>query len=94
MVLYLAVVLFAFLVPYRILMVWVYERTHSVLIAMLMHAALTASVRIFDPIGIAGRELVTYSAAFGAALWCVVAIVALRRRSLQLLTPRTATPPR
>ena len=94
MTVYLPVLLFAFLVPYRILMVWVYERTQSLFLAMLMHAALTGSVRILDPIGIAGRELVIYNAAIGAGLWCVVAVVALRRRSVQPLTPRSATPPR
>jgi membrane protease YdiL (CAAX protease family) len=94
MALFLPVVLFAFLVPYRLLMVWVYERTHSLFLAMLMHAALTGSVRILDPIGIAGLELVTYNAAMGAALWCVVAVVALRRRAVRLITPHTATLPR
>jgi membrane protease YdiL (CAAX protease family) len=77
MAIYLPVVLFAFLIPYRILMVWVYERTQSLLLAMLMHGALTASVRILDPIGIEGRALTLYNAAMGGAIWLVVGVVAL-----------------
>ena len=51
---YLPVMLFSFLPPYRVLMVWVYDRTGSLLLAMLMHASLTASVRTFDPLAISG----------------------------------------
>jgi membrane protease YdiL (CAAX protease family) len=80
--LYLPVVLFAFLIPYRILMVWVYERTQSLFLAMVMHAALTASVRILDPIGITGADLMLYNAAMGGAIWVVVGVVALRARSI------------
>jgi membrane protease YdiL (CAAX protease family) len=82
MAIYLAIVLFAFLVPYRILMVWVYERTQSLFLAMVMHAALTASVRILDPIGITGADLMLYNAAMGGAIWVVVGVVALRARSI------------
>jgi membrane protease YdiL (CAAX protease family) len=69
MVLYLPVMLFAFLLPYRVLMTRVYERTGSLLIGMLMHAALTASVRIFDPLTISGAPILIYNVALGAVLW-------------------------
>ena len=36
---------------YRVLMVWVYDRTESLLVAMLMHASLTASTLILQPAG-------------------------------------------
>lgn len=61
--------LFSFLTPYRMLMTWVYERTGSVLISMLMHAALTTSVRIFDPLAISGVPILIYNLALGAVLW-------------------------
>ncbi len=55
-------------------MVWVYERTGSLLVAMLMHASLTASTMIVEPPGIEGESLVAYD--FGSAIfmWLVVAI--------------------
>ena len=77
------------LTAYRVLMVWVYDRTQSLLVATLMHASLTAStVFIFTPVatGVAG---LIYSATLAAALWIVVAAVAvvhsgpLTRRPLQ-----------
>lgn len=69
MTLYLPIMLFSFLPPYRMLMTWVYERTGSVLISMLMHAALTTSVRIFDPLAISGVPTLIYNLALGAVLW-------------------------
>lgn len=75
MAVYLPVMLFSFLPPYRVLMVWVYDRTGSLLVAMLMHASLTASVRIFDPLGISGVPLITYNLVLAAALWVAVAVV-------------------
>lgn len=33
----------SYLVPYRVLMVWVYDRTNSLLVAVLMHASLIVS---------------------------------------------------
>jgi uncharacterized protein len=76
MVWYLPVMLFSFLPPYRVLMTWVYERTGSLLLGMLMHAALTASVRIFDPLAISGAPILIYNLALGAVLWiAAIAVV-------------------
>ena len=80
MAIYLPVMLFSFLPPYRVLMVWVYDRTGSLLVAMLMHASLTTSVRIFDPLAISGVALLTYNLVLAAALWVVVAAVAVANR--------------
>ncbi len=67
---------FLFLVAFRVLMVWVYDRTGSLLVAILMHASLTASSLILGP-GVAGVHLVTFDLVWAAALWAVVAAVAL-----------------
>jgi membrane protease YdiL (CAAX protease family) len=37
--------------PYRVLMVWVYDRTESLLLAMLMHGSATGSLVIFASLG-------------------------------------------
>jgi membrane protease YdiL (CAAX protease family) len=60
---------------FRLLMVWVYDLTGSLFVAMLMHASLTAGNVILVPAG-TGLALVTWSLVLGAALWVVVARVA------------------
>jgi membrane protease YdiL (CAAX protease family) len=69
-----------YLTAYRVLMVWVYEHTHSIFVAMLMHASFTTSL-LLNPIGLSGARLVTYSFALAAAVWVIVAIVAVRDRA-------------
>jgi uncharacterized protein len=93
--LYIAVLLFSFLIPYRILMVWVYDRTQSVLVVMLMHAPLAAGQLILLPSVITGERAVIFDLVFASALWGVVAAVYLatdrgwRRRPLfSIETPR------
>ena len=66
-----------YLTAFRVLMVWVYDRTESLFVAMLMHVSLTASLLILNPLDISGVHLLAYSFALAAALWVVVAVVAL-----------------
>src|SRR5829696_7083158 len=79
---------------YRVLMVWVYDRTESLLVAMLMHARRTGSRVILA--SLAGMALFTFLLAFGAVLWVVVGAVALAkggrlsRQPRQLLRRRAA----
>lgn len=72
--------LVGFLVAYRVLMVWVYEHTGSLLVAMLMHTSLTASIRIFTPVPNQGVSLFIYDFVLATALWAVVGVVALAKR--------------
>ena len=74
---YLPVLLFSFLPPYRMLMVWVHERTGSVLVAMVMHASLTFSMIILGPSLAPKGPVMTYHLAYAAVLWLVVGAVAL-----------------
>lgn len=67
-VIYLLVALFSFLVPYRILMTWVYRHTRSTFIAVLMHASLTSSMLVLGP-AVSGWKLLAYDLAFGLVLW-------------------------
>ena len=63
--------------PYRVLMVWVYERTNgSLLLAMLMHGSCTGSLVIFASLA-PGWPLFTFLLAFGAVVWVFVGAVAL-----------------
>jgi len=63
---------------FRVLMVWVYDRSGSLLIAMLMHAGLSASTVILAvPMALALVPGLTYDLVLAAALWVFVAAVAV-----------------
>jgi membrane protease YdiL (CAAX protease family) len=62
--------------PYRVLMVWVYDRTESLLLAMLMHGSATGSLVILASL-VPGWPLFTFLLVFGAVLWVLVGAVSL-----------------
>lgn len=79
----LASVLFSIgvLLAYRVLMVWVYDRTGSLLVAILMHTGVTGGVAmILMPLEISVAPLVGWYLALTAALWAVVAAIAAANR--------------
>jgi uncharacterized protein len=84
--LFVMVALFSMLPPIRILMVWVYDRTESVLVAMLMHASFLAfwlmatPGEVMTPDAIAGWDVVAWYVVWAALLWALVAVVAAGRR--------------
>ena len=65
---------FVALPAFRVLMVWLYDHTASLLLAMLMHAVLSASTIVLQPVSPHGQF--TWNFLLGAALWAVVAVVA------------------
>ena len=71
---YLLVALFSFLPPYRILMVWVYQHTRSLLIGILMHASLTSSMLILGP-AVSGRDLLIYDLTLAYVFWMAAVVV-------------------
>jgi membrane protease YdiL (CAAX protease family) len=72
--------LFAWLPPFRVLMVWMHDHTDSLLLAMLMHASATASMLILQPFGISGVMLLAYVLGLGAAYWAILGVVAVVTR--------------
>lgn len=68
----------AILTSFRVLMVWVYEHTQSLLVAWLMHFTLTAGNVILGPTAPAGAIGPIWSLVIGLALWIVVAVLASR----------------
>jgi hypothetical protein len=83
--LYLSVLLFSFLPPFRVLMVWLYDHTGSLLLAVIMHAGLSATSLICQPQN-AGLAVVVYDLTFAAILWiAVLMFVRLERRRVAVL---------
>jgi membrane protease YdiL (CAAX protease family) len=61
--------------PYRVLMIWIHDRTESVLVAMVMHASLIASsLFVLQPLA-RGVELSAYYIVLTTALWVLAAVV-------------------
>ena len=76
---------------FRILTVWVYDRTGSLLVAMLMHVAYTAATMIFEPVAVSGVPLFIYGWVSAAVMWVIAIAVAMANRghvSRQPLLPR------
>ncbi len=65
---------------YRVLMMWVYDRTKSLLVVILMHASLTASTLFVLAPSVEGAPLLLYYVVLAAVLWGVVAAVAVVNR--------------
>lgn len=62
--------LFAWLPPFRTLMVWVHERTDSLLVVVLTHVTLVMSTLLLQP-AVTGTDLLAYILVWAAALWIV-----------------------
>jgi len=76
--LFLAVLLFSWLPPYRVLMVWVYDHTKSLLVGVLMHAAIDFCSLAILPSAMSGLSSVTYDLVFAAVLWVVAGIAVIK----------------
>jgi membrane protease YdiL (CAAX protease family) len=69
-----------YMVGYRVLMVWVYDRTECLPVAVVMHTSLTASARLLGPpafAGMAGVPLLAFDLIWAAAVWAVVGAIAV-----------------
>lgn len=79
-----AVFLFAWLPGYRMLMVWLYDRTGSLLLAVLMHAPLAAGAFINSFMAASGNAsgiaILAPALSWGAAFWVIAAVVLLTER--------------
>jgi membrane protease YdiL (CAAX protease family) len=76
------------LTAYRVLMVWLYERTGSLLLAVLMHASLTTFQFILNPLT-PGWPQQVYPLGYAATAWVVVAAVGAGPRE-EVSTDRSA----
>ncbi|MDD7942923.1 hypothetical protein PHK61_31385 [Actinomycetospora lutea] len=76
------------MLAYRLLMVWVYGHTQSVLLAILMHLPISVMGFVLASPAMMGVPDLLFSLAFGATLWVLVAAVAATdRKRLPLTDP-------
>lgn len=76
----LVVRLFAWLPPYRVLLVWVYDRTGSLFVSILMHASLDATMLTLPSADLSGSALVIWILVWSAALWVIAAAITVSKR--------------
>lgn len=84
--LYIAVLLFSFLPPFRILMSWVYAHTGSLFIAILMHASLDIFWILSMPNFLTGQQRVVWYLVWAVVLWIVVVVI--RKKQRIILDPK------
>lgn len=65
---------------YRILLVWVYDRTNNLPVIILMHASLSASTLIFQPSATGAASLI-WNLILSIILWIVVVVVIVSSRN-------------
>ncbi len=72
--------LFTWLPPYRILMVWILDRTKSLLLVILTHASLVFTTTVIVPMTLKGESLLIWLAVWSIALWIVVGAITVFSR--------------
>jgi membrane protease YdiL (CAAX protease family) len=70
----------AALPAWRVLLVWLHDRTGSLLLVMLMHASLSASMLILQPT-VTGPPFAAWNLGFAVLLWIGVGVVAVTHRN-------------
>jgi len=67
--------LFSWLPPFRILMVWIYKRTKSLLLVILTHLSLVVTTTVIVPMTLAGTGLLIWLLVWSLLLWFLAFIV-------------------
>ncbi|MBD3253816.1 MAG: CPBP family intramembrane metalloprotease [Candidatus Lokiarchaeota archaeon] len=71
--------LFSWLPAFRVLLVWVFDRTESLLLVILMHASLVAwTTSILAPFPITDVRTIIYILSWGLVLWIIVIIISTK----------------
>jgi uncharacterized protein len=83
----------ALVMAIRVLIVWLYSNTQSVVIAQVMHMSSTGFLATLAPSPILPAQEAAWYAVYAATLWIVVAIVARRLRSLNMVSSQYAADP-
>jgi membrane protease YdiL (CAAX protease family) len=72
--------LFSWLPPFRVLLVWVHDRTQSLPVVMMMHAAVAFVTIALPPETLSGTRLMTSLLVSAAAMWLLLAAVGAANR--------------
>ena len=73
--------LFSWLPPFRVLLVWVHDHTHSLPVVMLMHAAVSFVSIALAPETLSGTRLLTSLVVSASTMWLLLGWVGLASRA-------------
>jgi membrane protease YdiL (CAAX protease family) len=79
--------LFAWLPPFRVFMVWILDRTGSLLMVILTHASLVFTTTVLVPMTLSGKNLLTWLILWGTVLWLLVLAIALIKGGIRSQKP-------
>ncbi len=77
--LYLAIILFSQLPAYRVLMVWLYDKTSSLFLTILMHMSLTFCTLSFQSVTQSGIDFAIYDSVLAAVIWVLILLIIRKR---------------
>jgi membrane protease YdiL (CAAX protease family) len=69
--------LFGWLPPFRVLMVWILDRTGSLLIVILTHASLVFTTTVLVPMTLTGKNLLIWLIVWSLALWIIAGAITM-----------------
>ena len=69
--------LFSWLPPFRVLLVWIHERTRSLPVVMVMHAFVSFISIVLAPVTLTDARLLTSPLVLAAAMWLLLGAVAM-----------------
>jgi membrane protease YdiL (CAAX protease family) len=72
--------LFSWLPPFRVLLVWLHDRTQSLPLVMLMHVAVSFVTLTVRPEGLTGTRLLASLLVIPATMWLLLAAVGVANR--------------
>jgi membrane protease YdiL (CAAX protease family) len=77
--------LFAWLPPFRIIMVYVYKSTKSLLLTVLTHASLVFTTTVIVPMNLTGKDLLIWLIIWGGSLWIITLFILklIRKESIK-----------
>lgn len=77
--------LFAWLPPFRIIMVWVYNSTESLLLTVLTHASLVFTTTVIIPMNLTGKDLLIWLVIWAFVLWIMTLTILriIRKKSMK-----------
>ena len=69
--------LFAWLPPFRVLMVWILDRTGSLLIVILTHSSLVFTTTVLVPMTLTGKNLLIWLIVWSLVLWLLASTITM-----------------
>lgn len=77
----------AALTAFRLIAVWIYNRSNSLLMAQLAHGSYTGSQLVFSPPALSASQDILWYTVFSAALWAVAAVIIFKEKKMFFQKP-------